>query len=88
MGKRKGGRQTLSIWMNATLRYMYAWFPHIKLRLKKNPIGTIARTYTLPVILTVFRASSSVVVRARTWVAMVAKTKCHVVRKIGNAVQR
>lgn len=54
--------------------------PQIKLKLKKSPMGTIARRYTRPVILTVFRPSSKVVVRARIWVIRVANTKCHVVK--------
>lgn len=62
--------------------------PQIKLKLKKIPIGTIARRYTRPVILTVFRPSRRVVVRARTWVMKVAKAKCHVVRMIGNPENR
>ena len=33
---------TLSIWMNATLKYRYALFPKIKLKLKKKPIGKMA----------------------------------------------
>ena len=54
--------------------------PQIKDRLKNAPIGTIARRYILPVILTVFRPSRSFVVRARSWVIRVAKSRCHVVR--------
>lgn len=75
----------MSIWMKATLRYRYAWLPQIKLKLKKRPIGTIARRYTLPVMGTFFLESRMVVKRARIWVMMVAKTKCHVVRKMGNS---
>ena len=30
--------------MNATDRYKYTLFPHIKLKLKKKPMGKIART--------------------------------------------
>ena len=33
---------TLSIWMNETLRYMYATLPKIKLKLNIAPMGTIA----------------------------------------------
>ena len=36
---------TFSIWMNETLRYMYATLPNIKLKLNIAPIGTIARLY-------------------------------------------
>jgi hypothetical protein len=69
--------------MNETLRYKYVKFPQIKLRLKNNPIGTIALRYTLPVIFTVFLPSRSVVVRAIICVMMVANTKCHDVRRMG-----
>lgn len=65
--------------MKATLRYKYVRFPQIRLKLKKAPIGTIARRYTRPVILTVFRPSRRVVVRASIWVMSVAKARCHVV---------
>ena len=68
--------------MKATLRYRYVTLPQIKLRLKKRPIGTMARRYTRPVIFTVFRPSSRVVVRARSWVIKVANARCHVVRMI------
>lgn len=34
--------------------------------------------------MTVFRPSRRLVVRARIWVIIVAKTKCHVVKKMGN----
>lgn len=68
--------------MKATLKYRYVILPHIKLKLKNRPIGTMARRNTLPVIFTVFRPSSSVVVRARIWVISVAKARCHVVRII------
>ena len=71
--------------MNETLRYRYVMFPHINDKLKKSPIGSIARRYTLPVILTVFRPLRSVVVRARICVMRVAKTRCHVVRMTGKA---
>ena len=54
--------------------------PQIKDRLKNAPIGTIARRYIRPVILTVFRPSRSFVVRASNWVIRVAKNRCHVVR--------
>jgi hypothetical protein len=69
--------------MKATLRYRYAWLPQIKLILKKIPMGTMARRYTRPVMGTFFRESRTVVKRARIWVMTVAKTKCHVVRKMG-----
>ncbi len=69
--------------MNETLNYKYVKFPQIKLKLKNTPIGTMARRYTLPVILTVFRPSKSVVVRAMTCVMTVAKIKCHAVRRMG-----
>jgi hypothetical protein len=69
--------------MKATLRYKYAWLPQIKLMLKKMPMGTIARRYTRPVMGTFFRESRMVVKRARIWVMIVAKTRCHVVRKMG-----
>jgi hypothetical protein len=71
--------------MKATLRYRYARLPQIKLKLKKRPIGTIARRYTRPVMGTFFLESRMVVKRARNWVMMVAKTRCHVVRKTGNS---
>jgi hypothetical protein len=73
----------LSIWIKATLRYRYAWLPQIKLILKKMPMGTMARRYTRPVMGTFFLESRTVVKRARIWVMTVAKTKCHVVRKMG-----
>lgn len=69
--------------MKATLRYRYAWLPQIKLILKKIPMGTMARRYTRPVMGTFFLESRTVVKRARIWVMTVAKTKCHVVRKMG-----
>lgn len=69
--------------MNETLRYKYVKFPQIKLKLKKTPMGTMALKYTFPVILTFFRPSRSVVVRAMICVMTVAKTKCHAVRRIG-----
>jgi hypothetical protein len=34
---------TFNIWIKATLRYRYALFPQIKLKLKKKPMGRIAR---------------------------------------------
>jgi len=68
--------------MKATLKYKYVRLPHIRLKLKNKPIGTIARRYTLPVIFTVFRPSRRVVVRARIWVMSVANARCHVVRMI------
>jgi hypothetical protein len=55
---------------------------NIKLKLKKMPIGTIARRYTRPVMGTFFRESSTVVKRAIPCVTAVAKIRCHVVRKI------
>jgi hypothetical protein len=51
------------------------------------PMGTIARRYTRPVIGTFFRESRMVVKRARIWVMTVAKTRCHVVRKIAVEVR-
>lgn len=62
--------------MNATLRYRYVRLPQINDKLKKAPMGTIARRYTLPVIFTVFRPSSSFVVRDMIWVMTVAKVRC------------
>ena len=53
--------------------------PQIKDRLNNAPIGTIARRYIRPVILTVFLPSRSFVVRASTWVMRVANSRCHVV---------
>jgi hypothetical protein len=69
--------------MNDTLKYKYVKFPQIRLKLKNTPIGTMARRYTRPVILTVLRPSRRVVVRAITCVMTVAKTRCHAVRRIG-----
>jgi hypothetical protein len=69
--------------MNATERKRYAALEKIKLMLKKAPIGTIARRYTRPFIGTFFLESRRVVKRANSWVMMVAKMRCHVVRKIG-----
>lgn len=69
--------------MNDTLKYKYVKLPQIKLKLKNTPIGTIALKYTRPVILTDFRPSRSLVVRAMICVMMVAKTRCHEVRRIG-----
>jgi hypothetical protein len=51
--------------------------------LKKMPMGTIARRYTRPVMGTFFLESRTEVQRARIWVMIVAKTRCHVVRKMG-----
>jgi len=45
-------------------------------------MGTIALRYTRPVIGTFFLESRMVVNRARPCVITVAKTRCHVVRKI------
>ena len=73
--------------MKATLRCRYAWFPQIKLKLKNMPIGTMARRYTRPVMGTFFLESRMVVDRARNWVIMVAKTKCHVVRNMAGSVR-
>jgi len=53
-------------------------------RQKKKPIGQMARTYVLPSILTVFRPSRRDVVLASICVMIVAKTRCHVVKKMGN----
>jgi hypothetical protein len=69
--------------MKATLRYKYVKLPQIRLKLKNSPIGRMALRYIRPVILTVFRASRRVVVRARIWVMNVAKMRCHVVRITG-----
>jgi hypothetical protein len=69
--------------MNETLRYKYVKFPQIRLKLKNSPMGTIALRYTFPVIAIFFRPSSRVVVRANICVMMVAKTRCHAVRRIG-----
>jgi len=77
------GVVALIIWMNETLRYRYVKFPQIKLKLKNNPIGTIALRYTFTVIATFFRPSSRVVVRASSCVMMVAKVRCHAVRRTG-----
>jgi hypothetical protein len=68
--------------MKATLRYRYVWLPQIKLKLKNMPMGTIALKYTRPVMGTFFLESRIVVNRARIWVIIVAKRRCHVVRKI------
>lgn len=46
--------------------------PNIKLKLKKNPIGRIARTYVSLVMFIDLRPSRSVVVLARTCVMTVA----------------
>lgn len=75
--------RTLSIWMKETLRYKYVRFPQIKLMEKKTPIGTIARRYILPVILTLWRPSRRVVVRDMICVTIVEKIRCHAVRRIG-----
>jgi hypothetical protein len=69
--------------MNETLRYRYVRLPQIKLKLKKSPMGTIALRYIFPVILTFFLPSRRVVVRAMICVMMVAKMRCHAVRRIG-----
>lgn len=45
----------------------------------------MARRYTRPFIGTFFLESRMVVKRARIWVMIVANTKCHVVRKMGNS---
>jgi hypothetical protein len=37
------GIVAFNIWIKATLRYRYALFPQIKLKLKKKPMGRIAR---------------------------------------------
>ena len=68
--------------MNETERYMYVTLPQIKLKLKKMPIGTIARRYTRPVIGTFFLESSNLVPRAINWVIKDAKPRCHDVRRI------
>jgi len=69
--------------MNETLRYRYVRLPQIKLSENMTPIGTIVLKYTLPVIGTFFLESSVVVKRAMSCVMTVAKSRCHVVRKIG-----
>ena len=69
--------------MKETLKYKYVRFPQIRLKLKNSPIGTMALRYTFPVIAIFFRPSSRVVVRARSWVIMVAKTRCHAVKRMG-----
>ncbi len=61
--------------------------PQIKLKLKKRPMGTMARRYTRPVIGTFFLESSMVVVRAIIWVISVANARCHVVREIADECQ-
>lgn len=68
--------------MNATLKYMYAWFEQIKLKLKKTAIGNIALRKIRLVTRTRFSPSSKFVVYARRRVAIVANIRCHVVRKI------
>jgi hypothetical protein len=73
---------TFNIWMNATLRYRYAVFPNIKLKLKKKPMGRMARMYVSVVMFIFFRPSRRVVVRDRSWVMHVAKNMCHVVSTI------
>jgi hypothetical protein len=69
--------------MNATLRYRYVRFPHIRLKLKNSPMGKIARRYVPEFIFTFFRPSRRVVVLAMIWVMIVAKKRCHVVRSTG-----
>lgn len=69
--------------MKETLKYKYVMFPQINDREKKNPMGTIARKYILPVILIFLRPSISVVVLARIWVIIVPEVRCQHVRKIG-----
>ena len=51
-------------------------------------MGTIARKYSRPSILTVLRPSRRCVVLARICVHIVAKTRCHVVRMIGKPFRR
>jgi len=68
--------------MKAMLRYRYAWLEHIKLRLKKKAIGTMALKNIRLVTRTRLSPLSKFVLYARTRVAIVAKIKCHVVRKI------
>jgi hypothetical protein len=58
-------------------------FPHIKLKLNATPMGTMALRYTRPVILTFLRPSRRVVVRAKIWVMIVEKVRCHAVRRMG-----
>lgn len=59
--------------------------PQIRDREKKRPIGTMALRYTRPVMGTFFRESRTLVKRAMIWVMMVAKRRCHVVRKMGKS---
>jgi hypothetical protein len=42
-GVAASGGRTLSIWMKATDRWMYVMLLNIRLRLKKTPMGTMAR---------------------------------------------
>jgi hypothetical protein len=55
---------------------------NIRLKLKKTPMGTMALRYTRPVIGTFFLESSMVVNLAMSWVMIVAKIRCHVVREM------
>jgi hypothetical protein len=50
-------------------------------RLNNKPIGIIARRYKRPVI-GILLGSTKDVNRAKSWVMMVEKMRCHVVRKI------
>jgi hypothetical protein len=54
----------------------------MRLKLKKMPMGTIARRYTRPFMGIFLRDSSIVVQRAMICVIAVEKMRCHVVREI------
>lgn len=69
--------------MKATLRYRYVKFPQISDKLKNTPMGRMARRYTRPVILTVFRPSRRDVYLARSCVMTVANDRWYVVRMTG-----
>lgn len=69
--------------MKATLRYKYVRLLHTRLPLYNKPIGTTARRYVWPDILTLLRPSRSLVVRARTCVAIVENIMCQHVNMMG-----
>jgi hypothetical protein len=71
--------------MKDTLKCKYATLPQIKLRLKKRPIGTIARKYKSRFMGTLWRESRTGVNLAKAWVMAEAKTMCHVVKNMGNS---
>jgi hypothetical protein len=75
-------RETLSIWIKATDRKRYAWLEQMRDSEKNNPIGMIVKIYVLASILT-SRMPLKSRARARICVQIVAKIKCHVVKKIG-----